>query len=85
MAKYRAKVIPEIEAEQFLPPDNIPKGVYDVRNITKVTEPIYIGRVLTIQGQEVTVHAGEWIVQESKDPTRHYPIDDSVFKKNISF
>jgi hypothetical protein len=30
MAKYRSKQINEIEAEQFLPPLQIPKGVFNV-------------------------------------------------------
>lgn len=81
MAKFIVKVIPVIEAEQFIPPNQIPRGVYDIRNVSKVADPIYIGRVLTIQGQEVTVHSGEWIVTESSDDTRHYPIDDLVFQK----
>jgi len=30
MAKYRARQINEIEAEQFLPPNQIPKGGFNV-------------------------------------------------------
>jgi hypothetical protein len=30
MARYRTKQITEIEAEQFLPPHQIPKGVFNV-------------------------------------------------------
>lgn len=79
MAKYRAKQITEIEAEQFLPPNQIPKGVSNVYGSTDGTT--YSGQVWTIQGERVNVKAGEWIVQEPDNPERYYPIADEVFKR----
>ena len=78
MAKYRAKQITEIEAEQFLPPNQIP-GVFNVYGSPDGT--IYSGQVWTIQGERVNVKAGEWIVQEPDNPDRFYPIADEVFKR----
>ena len=79
MAKYRAKQITEIEAEQFLPPNQIPKGVFNVYCSPDGT--VYSCQVLTIQGERVNVKAGEWIVQEPDNPERYYPIADEVFKR----
>jgi hypothetical protein len=78
MARYRAKQINEIEAEQFLPPHQIPKGVSDVYELS---DGVFSGRVWTIQGQRVSVNAGEWIVEESNNSDCHYPIDDTVFRE----
>jgi hypothetical protein len=78
MAKYRAKQINEIEAEQFLPPNQIPKGVFNVYSSPDGT--FYSGKVWTIQNQMVNVEAGEWIVQEPNNSNRYYPISDKVFK-----
>ena len=79
MAKYRAKQITEIEAEQFLPPNQIPKGVFNVYDSLDGT--VYSGQVWTIQDERVNVKAGEWIVQEPDNPERYYPIADEVFKR----
>ena len=70
MAKYRAKQINEIEAEQFLPPNQIPKGVFNVYG--SPNGEVYSGQVWTIQGERVNVKAGEWIVQEPDNPERYY-------------
>lgn len=79
MAKYRAKQITEIEAEQFLPPNQIPRGMINVYISPDGT--IYSGEVWTIQGEIVNVKAGEWVVQEPDSPERYYPIADEVFKR----
>ncbi len=79
MAKYRAKQINEIEAEQFLPPLQIPKGVFNVYG--SPNSEVYSGQVWTIQGERVNVKAGEWIVQEPDNSERYYPIADEVFKR----
>ena len=79
MAKYRAKQINEIEAEQFLPPLQIPKGVFNVYG--SPNGEVYSGQVWTIQGERVNVKAGEWIVQEPDNSERYYPIADEVFKR----
>ena len=84
MAKYRAKQITEIEAEQFNPPFQIPKGVFNVYEMGEGTDEKptwYTGEVWTIQGEKVRVRAGEWIVQEPDNSERYYPISDEVFKR----
>lgn len=78
MAKYKSKQITEIEAEQFLPPLQIPEGVF---NVYEIAPNIFSGQVWTIQGERVNVSAGEWIVQEPDNPERYYPIADEVFKR----
>lgn len=79
MARYRAKQINEVEAEQFLPPHKIPKGVFNVYAFPNSEG--YSGQVRTIQNQIVNVNYGEWIVQEADNPERHYPIADEVFRR----
>lgn len=79
MAKYRALKLEEIEAEQFLPPYKIPKGVFNV--YVSPDGEYYSGQVCTIQGEVVNVKSGEWIVQESENAECYYPIADSVFQK----
>jgi hypothetical protein len=79
MAKYRAKYITEIEAEQFLPPFKIPKGVINV--YASPNGEVYSGQVWTIQDERVNVKAGEWIVQEPDNSERYYPIADEVFQR----
>ncbi len=79
MAKYIAKQRNRIEAEQFLPPYQIPKGVFNV--YLSPDGDIYSGQVWTIQGEIVNVKAGEWIVQEPDNSERYYPIADEVFKR----
>ena len=82
MATYKAKKINIIEAEQFLPPLQVPKGVFNVYEMGKGTEEDptwFTGEVWTIQGEKVRVKAGEWIVQESGDNSRFYPISNDVF------
>ena len=84
MAKYRAKQINEIEAEQFNPPLQIPKGVINVYEMGEGTDENptwYTGEVWTIQGEKVRVRKGEWIVQEPDDSERYYPISDEVFQR----
>lgn len=81
--KYIAKKRNEIEAEQFNPPLQIPKGVINVYEMGKGTEDDptwFTGEVWTIQGEKVRVNATEWIVEESEMQDRYYPIADSVFK-----
>ncbi len=72
MTKYRAKEIAEIEAEQFLPPHQIPKGV--TKNFDDYT-------VITFQGEMVSVRSGEWIVKEEYGFDGYYPIADDVFQR----
>lgn len=79
MKKYQAKKCKIIEAEQFLPPQQIPKGVMNVYE--GANDPgIYSGEVVTAQGERVFVRPGEWIVSESSHPGRYYPIADNIFQ-----
>jgi hypothetical protein len=80
MAIYRQKCIYDIEAEQFVPPLKIPKGVMNVYEMNPGSG-YFAGEVWTIQGEKVRVHPGEWIVQERGNPERYYPIADVVFKE----
>lgn len=79
MAKYRQKQINEVEAEQFLPPYQIPKGVFNVYG--SPNGEFYFGEVWTILGEKVVVRAGEWIIQEPRNPERYYSVADEVFKR----
>lgn len=74
----------EIEAEQFNPPYQIPKGVINVYQMGKGTkqDPTwYTGEMWTPQGEKVRVKVGEWIVQESDVEDTYYSISDDVFKR----
>lgn len=79
MAKYRAKQIDEIEAEQFLPPCQIPRGIFSV--YCSHDGIVCHGHVYNIQGKIVNVKPSEWIVQEPDNPERFYLIADEVFKR----
>ena len=82
--KYVAIVRNEIEAEQFNPPHQIPKGVINCYQMGKGTDEDptwFTGEVWTIQGEKVRVKAGEWIVEEPDMIGRYYPIADEVFKR----
>jgi hypothetical protein len=74
--KYKSKQIIEIEAEQFLPPLRIPKGVM---NVYQHTNGVYFCEIWTRQGRKLTVKEGEWIVQEDDLPGTYYSIDNEVF------
>lgn len=70
MTTFRSKPT-TIEAEQFLDTNNPPPGVQ---------QQDWIFYVVTIQGERVPVHVGEWII---KEPTGdgYYPCADEVFQK----
>ena len=95
MKKYQAKKRKIIEAEQFLPPQQIPEGVMNVyeapRGATNVPAQvavkgtgIYTGQIQTAQGEYVFVRPGEWIVKEEGHPERYYPIADEIFQELYS-
>lgn len=82
--KYQQSKVKVIEAQQFLNKDT--HGVFDFwydGTIDKIT-----GKVKTLQGEEVEVKQGEWIVKEPQQLTeklgedRYYPIADEYFKEN---
>lgn len=75
MAKYRAKQLSIIEAEPFLPPLQIPKGVI---NVYETGSGDFVGEVWTYQGQKIVVKQGEWIVKDKGDNC-YYPIANDVF------
>lgn len=70
--KFRKRPI-TVEANQFLKHSEAPIGVR-----TREDGSSY---VVTIQGQEVTVTSGEWIILETNwhDGTRAYPCAPDVF------
>lgn len=72
--KFRKKQI-VVEANQFLKRGECPLGVR-----TRENGEHY---VVTVQGQEVSVQEGEWIIIEDPpgDGTRAYPCDRDVFSK----
>lgn len=74
MAKFKSKSV-EIEANQFLKRGECPLGV-----MTRENGEHY---VVTVQGQEVTVEPGEWIILENPpgDGTRAYPCKADVFER----
>jgi hypothetical protein len=67
-----------VDAEQFLDPDNPPRGV----EITHLDDPSMNRRhhVTTMQGRQVDVSVGEWIVAEA-DGVHFYPIANAEFER----
>jgi hypothetical protein len=76
MPQFKQKEISIIQAEQFLPPSEIPIGVIDAH---QDLDGNWFGYVLTIQGELVKVKSTEWIVQELENRNRYYPIQNEVF------
>lgn len=72
--KFRSKAV-VIEANQFLKRGECPLGVR-----TREDGQHY---VVTVQGQEVVVQPGEWIILEDPpgDGTRAYPCKADVFER----
>lgn len=78
MPKYQAKKRKIIEAEQFLPPHQIPRGVGVLREENS-SESVFV--IETMQGEVVRVKSGEWIVAEGEaHPDRYYPIANEIFR-----
>jgi hypothetical protein len=71
--KFRHKVI-EVEAEQWFPGKEIP----GVKIWPECLGPTPY--VTTMQGQQVTIKAGEWIIQEG-DGIHAYPCDPGRFEQ----
>lgn len=72
MAIYRRKPT-TVDAEQFTDATNPPRGV---------SPHAYLDfSVTTLQGMNVGVRVGEWIVREPSNPERFYPIADAEFRK----
>lgn len=65
----------EVEANQFFHGATAPIGVR-----TRENGSCY---VVTLQGEEVNVSPGDWIILENPpgDGTRAYPCSDEVFRK----
>lgn len=72
MAKFRAIRRKVIEAEQFTSEDSLPPGVKFNDSLGHY--------VTTMQGRNVCVSVGEWIVKDGAEPGRYYPIDDAEFQ-----
>jgi hypothetical protein len=71
MPKFRAIARKVIDAEQFVDAARPPRGVYVSGSQAFVK---------TMQGVEVPVSVGEWIVKEANAPG-YYPIDDAEFQR----
>ena len=74
--KYRAIARNVIYAEQFTSKTEPPPGVFLSKSLACSGNHV----VKTIQGQEVPVSVGEWIVKEENGPG-YYPIDDAEFQR----
>lgn len=72
--KFRAKET--IKAEQFLPPHKIPKGVF---NVYEMTEGVF-GQIETTEGRKYII-SGIWIAEEPSYPGKYYPIYDNVIQE----
>ena len=78
MALYKRKPSDPVDAEQFTDQWNPPRGVAEHKS--KSGETYFT--VLTIQGQSVRVHPGEWIVAErGGGGERFYPIAPDEFAR----
>lgn len=74
MARYRRRAL-VVEAEQFLPPDQVPNGVHmEIGPGGKVA-----ASVVTMHG-EVSVKPGDWILPEPTDG-QFYPVDGETFER----
>jgi len=73
--KFRAKGT--IEAEQFVPPHKIPKGVF---NVYEMTEGVFGGEIETTEGRKYVI-SGLWIAEEPDNPGKYYPIYDNVIQE----
>lgn len=73
MAIYRRKPT-DVDAEQFTAVSNPPRGVR-----WSAASEMYV--VTTLQGMDVGVRIGEWIVREPSREDRYYPIADAEFRR----
>jgi hypothetical protein len=77
MAIYKRKPSEPIDAEQFTDQWNPPRGVTECK--ASAGETYFT--VTTMQGQNVRVHPGEWIVAERCGGERYYPIAPDEFER----
>ena len=84
MAKYKYE-FGEVEAEQFLPPHQIPKGVINVYQMGGGTEDNptwYSGEINTTTSEKrQRVSQGEWVIEEPEHQEKYYIVLDEVFKR----
>ncbi len=84
MAKYKYE-FGEVEAGQFIPPYQIPRGVFNVYEMGSGTEDNptwFTGEIVTTTSdvrQRVT--AGEWVIEEPEHPNKFYIVLDEVFRR----
>jgi hypothetical protein len=64
-----------IEAEQFLPPHKIPKGVF---NVYELSEGVFSGQ-LWHQGERINIRPGDWIVENPDSSDKYSAINNEVF------
>lgn len=75
MSYYRQKSLHIVKASLYAEGRPIPDGVK-----FKTLNGVQIAYVVTLQGTEVPVQFGEWIVTE-RGGDRHYPIENSEFER----
>lgn len=64
-----------IEAEQFLPPHKIPKGVF---NVYELSDGVFSGQIWH-QGEVINIKPGDWIVENPDSPDKYSAINNDVF------
>jgi hypothetical protein len=88
MAKFRSKLV-EIEAQQWFPGKDVPGvqaeecwaeigGRGHGRQRFRQPDKHY---VITIHGQKTYLEPGDWVVTESRDSERHYPVKPEDFDR----
>lgn len=79
MPKFRKKPV-EVEAEQYIPPHQIPAGVSCYQDVlsTKAGDVKYVASVITPNGM-VHITPGEWIITGVSG--ERYPCQPDIFEK----
>jgi hypothetical protein len=74
--RYRSKET--VEAEQFLPPNQVPKGIF---NLSKIKGQKLAGSTYNLRGKKVRIIAGSWIIYPKKVlPGRYLVLSDEDFR-----
>lgn len=71
----------EIEAEQFVPPLRIPKGVFNVYGAPNGEN--YSGQIWNNLGERVGVKPTDYIVYSDYNPDRHYSMSQHYLEANF--
>ena len=71
----------EIEAEQFVPPLGIPKGVFNVYGAPNRKN--YSGQIWNNLGERVNVKPTDYIVTSDYNPDRYYSMTKDYLETNF--